>query len=170
MRSLRPLSCAALACGVLLAPALAHADPTTILFVGNSFTHGKYDPVRTYNSGFGTTSANAHDDNCLTAATCSSAEAVVSPPPAQGTNEYGPFGGIPGIFLTLTREAGLNYDVSINAVSSATLTGTANSASRVAAIENNPLTGKPFDTVVLQEQSFSPLPTKQNLYNKKLAK
>ena len=167
---MRPTSRAALACGVLLAPVLAlpaaaHADPTTILFVGNSFTHGKYNPVRTYNAGFGTTSANVHDDNCLTAATCSSAEAVVTPAPAQGTNEYGPFGGIPGIFLQLTREAGLNYDVSINAVSSATLTGTANSASRVAAIENNPLTGLPFNTVVLQEQSFSPLPAVNNLGN-----
>ena len=164
MRLLRS-SCAALAFGVLLAPALAHADPITILFVGNSFTHGKYNPVRTYESGFGTTSANVHDDNCLTASTCSSAEALVTPAPTQGTNEYGPFGGIPGIFLKLTQEAGLNYDVSVNAVSSATLTGTANSASRVAAIENNPLTGRPFDTVVLQEQSFSPLPAVNNLGN-----
>lgn len=31
----------------------AAADaPVNILFVGNSFTHGRYEPVRTYNAGF----------------------------------------------------------------------------------------------------------------------
>ncbi|MGI4951499.1 MAG: PEP-CTERM sorting domain-containing protein [Janthinobacterium lividum] len=145
----------AAATGLGLMSVAAQATPTTILFVGNSFTHGKYDPVRTYKSGFGTGSATVHDQNCLTPATCSSAETT---PGSGGTFEKGPFGGVPGIFLSLTREAGLDYDVSINAVSSATLTGTANSASRVAAIQVNPLTGRPFDTVVLQEQSFTPLP------------
>ena len=143
----------------------ALADPISLLFVGNSFTHGRYDPVRNYNSGYGTGTANVHDQNCLTAASCSAAEAVVTPAPTTGINEFGPFGGIPGIFLELAHEAGLNYDVSINAVSAATLTGTANSASRVAAITINPLTGKPFDTVVLQEQSFTPLPAVNNLGN-----
>ena len=143
----------------------ALADPISILFVGNSFTHGRYDPVRNYGGGYGTGTANVHDQNCLTAATCSAAEATITPAPTTGTTESGPFGGIPGIFLELAHEAGLNYDVSINAVSAATLTGTANSASRVAAITINPLTGKPFDTVVLQEQSFTPLPAVNNLGN-----
>src|SRR3974390_3852134 len=36
-------------------PTLATAAeaPVNILFVGNSFTHGRYEPVRTCNTGFG---------------------------------------------------------------------------------------------------------------------
>ncbi len=152
------LSIAALAA---LSTGTAHASPIDILFLGNSFTHGKYDPVRTYNAGFGTGTGNVHDVNCLTAATCSSAETT---PPAQGVFESGPFGGIPGIFLQLTKEAGLNYNVSIDAVSSATLMG-ATSAARLPLVTTNPLTGKPYDTVVLQEQSFTPLPNPNSLGN-----
>jgi hypothetical protein len=150
--------CAAIA-AMLGLLASARADPVTVLFVGDSFTHGRYDPVRNYGSGFGTGRGNVHDDNCLSAATCSPAEAVANPPPAIGTNEYGPFGGIPGIFLELTREANLDDDVSINAVSATSLASTAADPARVAAIETDPLTGRPFDTVVLQEQSFRPLPS-----------
>jgi hypothetical protein len=29
----------------------AHADVVNILFVGNSYTHGRYDPVLNYNAG-----------------------------------------------------------------------------------------------------------------------
>ena len=156
MRTVRLLSIAA-----VLLPAGALAAPVDILFLGNSFTHGKYDPVRTYMSGFGAGTGNVHDVNCLTAATCSSAETTA---PAQGTFESGPYGGIPGIFLTLTQEAGLSYNVSIDAVSSATLLG-ATTASRLPAILNNPLTGTPYNQVVLQEQSFTPLPNPNSLGN-----
>lgn len=144
---------------ISLPAAGASADPIRILFVGNSFTHGKYDPVRTYNSGFGTGTGTVHDVNCLSAATCSSAETT---PPANGVFESGPFGGIPGIFLQLTRQAGLDYDVSIDAVSAATLKG---ATSRAAPILTNPLTNQPYDKVVLQEQSFTPLPNPNSLGN-----
>ena len=139
----------------------ALAAPSDILFLGNSFTHGKYDPVRTYNAGFGTGAGNVHDVNCLTAATCASGETTA---PAQGTFESGPYGGIPGIFLQLTKQAGLSYNVSIDAVSSATLMG-ATSAARLPLITKDPLTGQPYDTVVLQEQSFTPLPNPNSLGN-----
>ena len=151
----------ALASAVLLASPAAHADPIDILFVGNSFTHAKYDPVRTYKSGFGTGTGTVHDVNCLSAATCSSAEIT---PPANGVFESGPFGGIPGIFLALTQQAGLDYNVSIDAVSAATLKG-ASAASRLPLITTNPLTGRPYDVVVLQEQSFTPLPNPNGLGN-----
>lgn len=156
MPSFRPFL---LSATLLLAPAAAFADPIDILFVGNSFTHAKYDPVRTYNAGFGTGTGNVHDVNCLTAATCSSAETT---PPANGVFESGPFGGIPGIFLQLTKEAGLDYNVSIDAVSAGTLKG---AATRIGPILINPLTGNPYDKVVLQEQSFSPLPNPNSLGN-----
>ena len=160
-RAMRCHAHAAAFAAALLLPAAAGAAPTDILFLGNSFTHGKYDPVRTYMSGFGTGTGNVHDVNCLTLATCSSAETT---PPAQGTFESGPFGGIPGIFLKLTQEAGLSYNVSIDAVSSATLMG-ATAAARLPAIQTNPLTGLPYDKVVLQEQSFTPLPNPNGLGN-----
>ena len=51
----------------------AAADtPVNILFVGNSFTHGRYEPVRSYNAGFG--ADDVHDLLCPSLATCSSAE------------------------------------------------------------------------------------------------
>jgi hypothetical protein len=78
------------AAGFALA-AQAHADPTKILFIGNSFTHGNYEPTLHYNA------ANVHDLN--------------------GTG----YGGVPGIFQELTVESHLSYDVSIEAVSGQSL-------------------------------------------------
>ena len=144
---------ALLASAAFAAP--AGAKPLRILFTGNSFTHGRYLPVRTYHGGFGGDAGHVHDDNCLSPDACTEAGRR---PRSSGTDEFGPFGGIPGIFLTLTEEAGLSYDVSINAVSSATLARTAADPGRVRAIANDPLTGAPFDIVVLQEQSFLALP------------
>src|SRR3954466_15026727 len=93
------------------------ADPIAILFVGNSYTFGRVDPVMSYNA------ANVHD---LTAAF----NAVSS----TGSNpwEPHPWGGVPGIFKKFTDESGLNYDVSISARNAASLRGqflnTANAA------------------------------------------
>jgi hypothetical protein len=55
-------------------PILATASETSvkILFVGNSFTHGRYEPVRGYNAGFGPD--NVHDLLCPSLASCSIAE------------------------------------------------------------------------------------------------
>ena len=162
----------------------AQADVVNILFVGNSYTYGKYDPVRNYMSGYDTgpgavSTPHVHDLLCSSAASCSSAESV-SPnvpsqasPPIPGSNvsaqlnylntnpssqyaESGPFGGIPGVFLKMTQEAGLNYNVSIMAVASATLAGT----SFLANSTNSAIIGSSqWDHVVLQDQTFQPLPT-----------
>jgi hypothetical protein len=167
----------------LLAGRQAAADPINILFVGNSYTHGRYDPALNYNAGSASNPSNSvvHDLLCPgTGTTCSSGVEAVAPvfpttsntpggtlagqlsylnanPSAQYT-EVGPFGGVAGIFLQLTEEAGLNYNVSIIAVSSATLTGYANNTGSEAGdlplIENSK-----FSQVVLQDQSFQPLPT-----------
>lgn len=95
---------------------------TDILFVGNSFTHGNNNPAMTYNAGQITD--------------------------ANGTG----YGGVAGIFKAFTTEEGLNYNVTIEAVSSQTLLG--HYASKSAII------GQPgWDVVVLQEQSITPLPT-----------
>jgi hypothetical protein len=64
--------------------------------------------------------------------------------------EGGPWGGIPGIFAELAHEAGLSYDVHIEAISATTLSKNYSVAKDVIA---QPL----WDSVVLQEASFEPI-------------
>jgi hypothetical protein len=167
----------------LLFARAAVATPIDILFVGNSYTHGRYDPALNYNAGAASNPSDGvvHDLLCPgTGTTCGSGVEAVSPvvpttgttpggnlagqlnylntnPSAQYT-EVGPFGGVAGIFLQLTKEAGLSYNVSLIAVSSATLTGYANNTGNelgdLPLIENSK-----YSQVVLQDQSFQPLPT-----------
>ncbi len=158
-----------------LLPFAAEANPVDILFVGNSFTHGRYEPVRTYNAGFGP--GDVHDLLCSSAGSCSAAETGAqvdpskTPPPgalpkqlgylqanpSAQYNEPGPYGGVAGIFLQFTRDAGLDYDVSLVAVSSATLSGYLGDKGSEAGIL--PLIESPqWNKVVLQDQSFRPLP------------
>jgi hypothetical protein len=87
-----------------------------VVFIGNSFTHGNANPVLHYNSAYVT------DLN--------------------GTG----YGGMPGIFKQLTAEAGLNYQVSIEAVSSQTLKF--HYTSKRAVLDN-----QRWDAVVMQDQS-----------------
>jgi len=109
----------------------ATAATTSILFIGNSFTHGNYEPTLHYNAG------NVTDLN--------------------GTG----YGGVPGIFQTLTSEAGLSYDVNIEAVSGQSLQYH----------YNNKLTqigSKSFDVVVMHDYSTlnaSDPGNPSNLYN-----
>jgi hypothetical protein len=123
--------------------AVAHADPIEILFVGNSYTFGRVDPVMTYNA------ANVHD---LTKPFWDINKA--------GTNAFEPhpWGGVPGIFKQFTTEMGLNYDVSISARNAASLRGqfldTANADWKLR--EN--VASQKWDVVVLQEQSDAALP------------
>ena len=148
-------------CGVLLAgllllqPIAAAAEDVDILFVGDSFTHGRYDPVRGYKSGFGDSNAHVHDLNCLSAATCAAAELPGGN--AGGTRELGPFGGVPGIVLELLEENGVRAAVSIQARSASTLTSDT-TPGRLADIALDRFTRRPWTAVVLQDQSYRPLP------------
>lgn len=140
---MKHLTLASLCLGGLLAGSAALAAPTSILFVGNSYTFGRLDPVMSYNA------ANVHD---LTA-------------PFQllyagGSNawEPHPWGGVPGIFKQFTVQAGLDYDVSISARNAASLRGQfLNTASPLWDLRGN-VGSKTWDTVVLQEQSDAALP------------
>ncbi len=121
----------------------AEADPIRILFVGNSYTFGRIDPVMRYNA------ANVHD---LTAPFYALDQS--------GTNpwEPHPWGGVPGIFKKFTDEAGLNYDVSISARNAASLRGQfLDTASGDWKLRENVASQK-WDAVVLQEQSDAALP------------
>ncbi len=121
----------------------AEADPVRILFVGNSYTFGRLDPVMRYNA------ANVHD---LTAGF-----AAIN---ASGTNAFEPhpWGGVPGIFKQFTTEVGLDYDVSISARNAATLRGQfLDSANSDWKLREN-VASQRWDDVVLQEQSDAVLP------------
>lgn len=114
-----------------------------VLFVGNSYTFGRADPVMSYNA------ANVTD---LTWAMWL-ANSV-------GTNddEPHPWGGIPGIFKKFVDEAGLDWDVSISARNAATLRGQyLNSNAANWDLRGNVAT-QPYTTVILQDQSDEPLP------------
>ncbi len=132
------------ACATLaLCAATAAADPIEILFVGDSYTFGRVDPVMSYNA------ANVHD---LTAGF-----AAINP---AGTNAFEPhpWGGVPGVFKEFTVEAGLDYDVSISARNAASLRGqfldTANSTWDL----RGNVASKTWNVVVLQDLSDVALP------------
>src|SRR6476661_8312452 len=121
----------------------AMAEPISILFIGNSYTFGRPDPVMGYNA------ANVHD---LTA----EFNAISS----TGTNpwEPHPWGGVPGIFKKFTDESGLDYDVSISARNAASLRGQfLNTATAAWDLRGN-VASRTWDAVVLQEQSDAALP------------
>ncbi|MBJ6110378.1 T9SS type A sorting domain-containing protein [Hymenobacter sp. BT523] len=109
-----------------------------VLFVGNSYTHGAYDPVLTYNR------AGIVDENA-------------GLPPGHPRYEDptgsvpGPWSGVAGIFKKFTTQASLNYEVHLEAISEVTLQYHYNNAL--------PIIGQSkWDGVVLQEQSLLPLP------------
>ncbi|MGI4872463.1 MAG: T9SS type A sorting domain-containing protein [Janthinobacterium lividum] len=121
----------------LLGLGLTAQAQTRVLFVGNSFVHGQYTPVLNYNAaavtdlnyGLPSTDPRAHDSGMPDA-----------------------FGGIPGIFKKFTVQAGLNYDVQLEAISGKTLQYHHTNALSVIAQAN-------WNKVVLQEQSNRPVPT-----------
>jgi hypothetical protein len=123
--------------------------PVHILFVGDSFTHGRYLPVRTYNNnpdngglGLDSPSPLVVDENFGT-----SVKGRMESQPG----ETGPWGGIPGIFAELSHEAELPYDVHIEAISETTLDVNYKLALDV-------IDQSKWNAVVLQDASFEPIP------------
>jgi hypothetical protein len=116
----------------------AAAAQTHVLFVGDSFTHGKYAPVLNYNA------AAVTDENYGLPSTNPRYESLASEP--------GPWGGIPGIFKKFTDEAGLSYEVHLEAISAKSLQYHYDNALSVIAQPR-------WQKVVLQEVSTRPLPT-----------
>jgi hypothetical protein len=114
-----------------------------VLFVGNSYTFGRADPVMSYNA------ANVTD---LTYAMW------LANPTGSNLDEPHPWGGIPGVFKKMTDQAGLEYDVSISARNAATLRGHyLNSNPAGWDLRGNVATQR-YDIVMLQDQSDEPLP------------
>ena len=123
------------------APAVAAppARPTVILFVGNSFFHGAFEPVLSYNAGAVT------DENYQ--------PATAGARLRQYQHGQAPWGGIPGIFKKLTDEAGLHYEVHLEAISGQTLKFHYDSALAV-------IKQPKWAQVVLHDYSTGPVPTR----------
>lgn len=144
VRFLRPRAVLGLLAAALGQPAAAQAvapspEPTVILFVGNSFFHGAFEPVLTYNA------AAITDENFQPNRTGQRRR--------QYEHEQGPWGGIPGIFKKLADESGLNYEVHLEAISGQTLQFHYDSA---LAVIQQPR----WDKVVLHDYSTGPVPTR----------
>jgi hypothetical protein len=117
--------------------------PQRILFVGDSLTHGRYTPVRSY----GAMRAGGQ----ATDGTAQVVDENFGQTGARAEREPGPWGGIPGILARFAAEAGLDYDVRLEAMSATSLAKHGRVASDV-------IDRPTWDAVVLQELSAKPLP------------
>jgi len=117
----------------------------SILFVGNSFTFGRVDPVLSYNA------SNVTD---LTAPVPGTTFANTT-----GSNPYEPhpWSGVPGIFEAFAAQAGLELDVSISARNAATLQGQYLNSNPAGWDLRGNVASQSWDVVVLQDNSTQPL-------------
>ncbi|MBR1124195.1 FG-GAP repeat protein [Bradyrhizobium lablabi] len=119
----------------------------SILFVGNSFTFGRVDPVMSYNTD------NVRD--------------LTAPVPGTtfenttGSNPYEPhpWGGVPGIFEAFAHQAGLELDVAISARNAATLQGQYLNSNPAGWDLRGNVASQSWDVVVLQDNSTQALPS-----------
>ncbi len=130
------------ALGLVALQSAAVADPISVLFVGNSYTFGRVDPVMSYNA------ANVRD---LTAAM------YATNPSGANAFEPHPWGGVAGIFKQFTVQAGLDYDVAISARNAASLRGQFLNTNAAGWDLRGNMALQKWDQVVLQEQSDEPL-------------
>lgn len=138
----------AFALAATLLAASAQAETTTVLFVGNSYTFGRADPVMSYNT------ANVRD---LT-------EAMWLANPS-GSNAYEPhpWGGVAGIFQRLTFQAGLDYEVAMSTRNAASLRGHLLNTNGAGWNLRGNIGLESWDQVVLQEQSDEALARRAGL-------
>lgn len=165
-----------LALAIAISAALpAVAAPTSILFVGNSYTFGRLDPVLTYNAAnvrdltqpqgplVNTSNVNTPKFSDVTGTNSYPIGMLIAPGnTGAGTqgNSFSPhsqtveWGGVPGIFKQLTVQAGLNYDVALSTRNAATLRGHfLNTANDVNWDLRGNISSQKWDKMVLQEQS-----------------
>ena len=142
---------AVLALGVVLAQAAlqaAIADPVSVLFIGNSYTFGRVNPVLGYNA------VNVRD---LTASM------YAANPAGANAFEPHPWGGVAGIFKQFTVQAGLDYDVAISARNAASLRGQFLNTNAAGWDLRGNMSVQRWNQVVLQEQSDEPLTRRPGL-------
>ena len=125
------------------APLCGLAATSSVLFVGNSYTFGRVNPVMGYNT------ANVRDLTDI---------------PGTGGNAFEPhpWGGVPGIFKQFTVQAGLDVDVALSTRNAASLRGHLLNTNGVVDLRSN-LSSQTWTQVVLQEQSDEPLAKRAGL-------
>lgn len=130
-----------------------HAAPVDLLFVGNSYTFGRVDPVMSYNA------ANVND---LTRPERGGTFANTT-----GSNAFEPhpWGGVAGIFKQFTVQAGLDYNVSLSTRNAASLRGHMLNSNPAGWDLRGNIGQQSWDKVVLQEQSDEPLSRRTNANN-----
>lgn len=133
-----PLKRALTLVSALLLASAVQAEPITVLFVGNSYTFGRVDPVMSYNT------ANVTD---MTHAMW------LTNPSGSNAFEPHPWGGVAGIFQRLTVQAGLDYQVSMSTRNAASLRGHLLNTNSAGWDLRGNLGAQAWDQVVLQEQS-----------------
>lgn len=133
--------------GMACVPA-AQAEPLSILFVGNSYTFGRTDPVMSYNAANVTDLTNAM---------------WLADPTGSNAFEPHPWGGVPGIFKQFTVQAGLNYDVALSTRNAASLRGHFLNSNPADWDLRGNIASREWSTVVLQEQSDEALPQQPGL-------
>src|SRR5262249_6169618 len=148
MGTLTRVCVAAIGIAACLGAPPAGAAPIEILFVGNSYTFGRADPVLSYNA------ANVHDLTAAMNAVNSEGSSVFEPHP---------WGGILGIFKQFTVQKGLDYDVSLSTRSAATLRGHLLNTNPADWDLRGNIGSRTWDKVVLQEQSDETLPHQAGL-------
>jgi hypothetical protein len=132
----------------LTLPAAA-GEPLSILFVGNSYTFGRVDPVMSY---------NAAKVNDLTRPRPDLPDPNFTDTTGTRAWEPHPWGGVPGIFKALADQAGVDADVSLSTRNAATLRGHyLNTANADWDLRRN-IASRKWDVVLLQEQSDAALP------------
>ena len=132
----------------LVAGAL-HAAPQSVLFVGNSYTFGRVDPVLSYNA------ANVDD---MTRPRPDLPDPNFTETAGTRAWEPHPWGGVPGIFKQLADQAGEEFDVALSTRNAASLRGHfLNTANADWDLRGN-IAKRKWDVVVLQEQSDAALP------------
>ena len=131
------------------ASSAALAASQSILFVGNSYTFGRLDPVMSYNTA-------SVDD--LTRPRPDLPDPNFTDTTGTRAWEPHPWGGVPGIFKQLADQAGVEFDVSMSARNAASLRGHfLNNANADWDLRGN-IAKRKWDVVVLQEQSDAALP------------
>lgn len=133
---------------LILLHAAAGAAPTSILFVGNSYTFGRVDPVMSYNAGaVRDLTAPMHATN----------------PAGSNAYEPHPWGGVAGIFKQFTVQARMDYDVAISARNAASLRGHFLNTNSAGWDLRSNIASQSWNQVVLQEQSDEPLTRRPGL-------
>lgn len=142
------LATVAAAAALTSAPTPAAAEPMTVLFVGNSYTFGRVDPVMSYRTG---------DVNDMTQAMW------LANPAGSNAFEPHPWGGVPAIFKTLAGQAGIEVEVSLSTRNAASLRGHLLNTNSAGWDLRGNIGSQAWDKVVLQEQSDEVLPSMPGL-------